>query len=235
MIPKLNDKPKYEITIPSTKKMVRFRPYLVREEKVLLTAFESGDKRQGLRAVVDTIVACSEEELDPKSLTMYDVEYLFTKIRAKSAGEVVNFNAKCKHCQLDNPVEIDIDAVEMKIAPQRKKIKITDEITVEVAIPGYLDVLKNEELIYGNNENLRMINSIAESITTFFTPDSRVEASDEKFEDIMEFVESLDEAQFRPLADFVNTGPTMIYRFGFDCLDCGKHSDYEVKDARTFF
>ena len=79
-LPKLNDAPRYELTIPSTQKMVRFRPYLVKEEKVLLMAFESGDEKATLRAVLDTIESCVEDTINRNKLTTFDVEYMFTQI-----------------------------------------------------------------------------------------------------------------------------------------------------------
>ena len=89
-LPQLNEVPKYNITIPSTGKKVRFRPYLVKEEKILLMAVESGDNTMALEAVVDTIEACIVDKIDTSRLTTFDVEYLFTQIRAKSSGESVN-------------------------------------------------------------------------------------------------------------------------------------------------
>jgi len=79
VLPKLNDSPKFNVTIPSTNTKVRFRPYLVKEEKVLLMAVESGDPQAALAAVIDTLEACIEEKIDTKRLTTFDVEYLLLK------------------------------------------------------------------------------------------------------------------------------------------------------------
>jgi len=86
-LPKLNDAPKYEIVVPSTGQKVRYRPYLVKEEKILMLAMESQDQRSALSAIVDTIGSCVQDDLDTKNLTTFDVEYLFTQIRSKSVGE----------------------------------------------------------------------------------------------------------------------------------------------------
>ena len=95
-LPKLNDVPKFNITIPSTGKKVRFRPYLVKEEKVLLMAVESGDTGAAIDAMVDTIESCITEKINVSELTTFDVEYLFTQIRSKSSGESVKLGLKCK-------------------------------------------------------------------------------------------------------------------------------------------
>ena len=89
-LPKLNESIKYEIVIPSTKRTVTYRPYLVKEEKILLQAFEAKDEKTAMRAMVDTVIACVYDTLNPKSLTTFDVEYLFSQIRAKSVGETLS-------------------------------------------------------------------------------------------------------------------------------------------------
>ena len=86
-LPKLNDMPKYSVTIPSLKQEVRVRPFVVKEEKILLIAMESKDPKQIAHAIIDTIRSCVEDEFDTNKLTSYDVEYLFTQIRGKSVGE----------------------------------------------------------------------------------------------------------------------------------------------------
>ena len=91
-LPKLNDQPKYDIVVPSSQTKVRYRPYLVKEEKVLMLAMESKDSKKALGAIVDTIGACVQDELDTSTLTTFDVEYLFTQIRSKSVGETSEIN-----------------------------------------------------------------------------------------------------------------------------------------------
>jgi len=86
-LPTVNEVPKYSLTIPSTKQEVRYRPFLVKEQKVLLIALESQDDKQILSSIVDTIKSCVVDPIDPLALATFDVEYIFTRIRAKSAGE----------------------------------------------------------------------------------------------------------------------------------------------------
>ena len=108
-LPKLNDKPKYEMKIPSTKEEVRFRPFLVKEEKVLMIAMESEDTRQILNAVVDTLDACIEGGVNKTKLTTFDVEYMFTKLRSKSVGEVATLAIECSHCNTKNEVTANLE------------------------------------------------------------------------------------------------------------------------------
>ena len=94
-LPKLNDNPKYELVIPSTNQKVRYRPYLVKEEKVMLMAMESQDKQAMMNSIVDTIVACVDDDIDRKKLAMFDVEYMFLQMRSKSVGETSKSGIKC--------------------------------------------------------------------------------------------------------------------------------------------
>ena len=94
-LPKLNDTPKYSMTIPSTGQEVRFRPFLVKEEKVMLIALESEDQKQQLNSIVDTLKACIEDEVNFNTLTTFDVELMFNKLRAKSVGETAKIGLKC--------------------------------------------------------------------------------------------------------------------------------------------
>ena len=112
-LPKLNDTPKYSVKIPSTQKTVRFRPFLVKEEKVLLLAMESDDTKDIVLAILDTISACVADNIDVKKLTTYDVEYLFTQIRAKSVGETTSVSIECESCKEKNQVTVDINSIQV--------------------------------------------------------------------------------------------------------------------------
>ena len=131
-LPKLNDMPKYSVTIPSSKQEVRIRPFVVKEEKILLIAMESQDPKQIANAILDTIVSCTEEQIDANSLTSYDVEYLFLQIRGKSVGEKSNVILKCMECGHDNEVTIDLGDIKIEGNIPDKKIKITDQISLEM-------------------------------------------------------------------------------------------------------
>jgi len=93
-LPKLNT-PTYELDVPSTGKTISYRPYLVREEKILMLAMESNDERQMIRAIRDVISACTNGELDMSRIAMSDMEYIFTQLRSKSVGETVQIGMKC--------------------------------------------------------------------------------------------------------------------------------------------
>jgi len=115
--------PKYSTTIPSSGKVVEFRPFLVKEEKVLLIAQESDDPSSTVNAISDVITACTFEKVDVNKLTSYDLEFLFLQLRSKSVGEIVDLQIKCSSCNKDNPVKINLDKVEVNIPKRKSTIK----------------------------------------------------------------------------------------------------------------
>ena len=146
-LPKLNDKPKYELTVPSTGTKIRFRPYLVKEEKILMLAMESEDKKATVNAIVDTIMACVDgDEIDENKLTSFDVEYMFLNIRAKSVGEVSKLRVLCQDDgKTYANVEIDLNEIQVTVNDEHtNKIELTDEMGVIMKYPSIDSFSKNE-------------------------------------------------------------------------------------------
>ena len=129
MLPKLNDVPGYDDIIPSTGQKIKFRPYLVKEEKILLLAMESQDTKTALNAIADTVVSCIHEDIDRRSLTVFDIEYLFLRIRSKSVGERSNLNLKCSECGAYNEFTLNLEDIKLDIPKTNFKIKLTDQIS----------------------------------------------------------------------------------------------------------
>ena len=147
-LPKLNDTPLYDITIPSINLKTRFRPYLVKEEKVLLIALESEDEKQITKVIIDLIKACISEPIDEKKLTTFDMEYLFTQIRAKSVGETAKVILLCQSdtCQTSNEVSVPIAKAGVDLADGLdKNIDLTDDISIEMKYLSYYDILNAKE------------------------------------------------------------------------------------------
>jgi hypothetical protein len=124
-LPKL-DSPTYELSVPSTGAKIPYRPYLVKEEKILMMAMESNNTNQMMTAVKDVIRSCTSESVDVDTLAMFDIEYIFTQLRAKSVGETATIKVKCEECETSNEVDVDLQEVRVDI-PQSdtKVIKLT--------------------------------------------------------------------------------------------------------------
>ena len=129
--------PTYELTLPSTDQKVKYRPFLVKEYKILLTALES-DGTEIQRIVTDLVDVCTFNKLDVKTLPNFDIEYLFLNIRAKSIGEMTSLNLKCNNCENEITFELDITKAEVKRNPEHTtKIFITDTIGLEMRYPKF--------------------------------------------------------------------------------------------------
>ena len=172
MIPTLNDKPQYEMMIPSTKTEVKFRPYLVKEEKVLMMAFESQDQKAALNAIVDTVKACVSEEINTEELKLYDVEYMFTKIRAKSVGENVKLVFTCSNCQTENTESVNIDSISVVGDPKENVIDINDDISVEMMYPEYAKMIRNDKIVEPSSEVTTTLELVTDCICLLYTSPS---------------------------------------------------------------
>ncbi len=235
MIPRLNDKPKYEMTVPSTGQEVKFRPYLVKEEKVLMMAFESNDQTASLNAVADTIKACTES-VDIQNLKLYDVEYMFTKIRAKSVGEVVNLQISCKKCEHKNPAAINIDNIEVnKPEVDTNIIELSDTISVEMEWPKYQKMIQNNKIINQSSEVETIIELIADCIVYINTESEKISVKDEPREQLMSFIESMTNDQFGKLREYVEKMPSVEIDHTFKCTQCGEENAVKVRNISDFF
>lgn len=230
-LPKLNESVKYDITVPSTGKPVRYRPYLVKEEKVLMIAFESGDQKQTLGAIVDTLKACIDEELDVNTLTTFDIEYLFTQIRSKSVGESADVLLGCSECGHKNERKIDIGGITVNVPDGNTVIELTPAVSVQMKYPSYIDIqgtdLNGDELEVG-------FNLVASCIEAILTEDERVSATDVSHEDIIEFIENMTQDQFKKLGEFLEAMPAMTHTEVFNCANCGHENSVTLKGMQDF-
>lgn len=230
-LPLLNDTPKYELTVPSSKQKIKYRPYLVKEEKILFVANESGDRQQVIRAIADTIRACTNDAVNVNQLTTFDLEYIFIKIRAKSVGEKITLYLPCgeEHCKQRNEVEINLDEIDCPILEQEKVIKLNDDISVEMRYPNYNQVDNSDD------EQEIAFNIVASCLAAVLTKEERIEIDDEDPSEVKRFLDSLTNEQFKKIGEFVRNLPQIKYDIKFDCTSCGEHNTIEVKGMQNFF
>lgn len=233
-LPVLNVSPKYELTVPSTKKKVKFRPFLVKEQKVLLIAYESQDKKQILQAIIDTIKACVEG-LENDELATFDVDYLFTQIRAKSVGEKVNVEIACEHCGILNPVEINLEDVKIEVEESSKVVKINDEISLKLKYPNYSQFLANQNFFEATSQSEMLMEIVYSCIESIMTEEENIRVIDEPREEIEKFVESLSSKQFEEISAFVQAMPQLKHQVDINCSSCGKESIRILEGIDDFF
>ena len=219
-LPKLNT-PSYELEIPSTDEKVKFRPFLVKEEKILMIAMESQDQKQIVQAVKDIVSACTYNKLDIDDMPMFDVEYVFLQIRAKSVGEVSKLKILCPDDgKTYAPVTVDLTKVEVQVDEgHTNKIELTKDTGLIMTYPTFktMDSLGDTKL---KSEN--MLDVISSCILQIYENKGEkvYEAKDQTKAELIEFLEQLNSTQFTEVRKFFDTMPKL------------KH-DVKVKNPKT--
>ena len=232
-LPKLNATPKHEMVIPSTGKTVMFRPYLVKEEKILMMAFEAKDDKAAMQAMLDTIDACVDGDYVKNKLTTFDIEYMFTQIRGKSVGESIDVNVKCTECQTENQMNIILTDIKVDVPEIDKIIPLTDTISLEVQYPPFKTFVDNYN--QQKNETEMSFILIQECIAAVINGDERIVLKDVPKKDVEDFIDSLNSNQLKTLGDFVATIPSMKKDVSFDCTNCNHHNEITLSGISDFF
>ena len=234
-LPKLGY-PTYELELPSNGKTVKYRPFLVKEEKVLLMALESQDEKQVTSAVKDLIKNCVISRIKVDSLPSFDLEYMFLKIRAASIGEVINLTVTCLD---DNETkveaEININEIEVfKPEGHNSKIMFDDKTGIVMKYPSMKQFIEREFLQkdMGTEE---VYGFIAESIDQIFTEDEVFDSSTTTKKEFRTFVENLTTKQFEKIQQFYITCPRLSHTFKVTNPKTGKESEYTIEGLQSFF
>lgn len=226
-LPRLNDTPQYTITIPSTGEEVKFRPYLVKEEKVLLLASETQDIAQILNSIQQTISACVENDINIESLSTFDLEYMFMKIRSKSVGEKVEMVIPCPECETPVPFNFDIDEIAVDETDFDRKVQLTDSISLDLRWPSYSKIDLNDDDV-----GFQLIISCIEAVCT---EEERILIDDEPEESITEFLDNLTSEQFKKIAVVVEKLPKVYFVVEETCRNCNTHVDQRIEGLQNFF
>lgn len=233
-LPKLNDSPQYELTIPSMGKTVKFRPFLVKEEKVMMMAMESENQKDILNTIVNTIDACVSDSLDSSKLTTFDVEFMFLKIRAKSVGETSKLGFKCKECEHPNDISINIDTIEIELPQVENVIKLNDSVQVELSWPSFHRVVK-DNIVDASTSVDQIFGLIRSCIVSISTNEERFAAADHSREELDAFIESMNGDQFAKLRNYVEKMPRLTHDVEFDCEKCAHHNNVTIEGMQNFF
>ena len=231
-LPKINEVPKYFLEIPSTDEKVAYRPFLTKEQKILLIAMESQDQNNILNSITDIIQACMISDINIKQLTTFDVEYIFTQIRAKSVGENSKIGMTCTECQETN--ELNINLAEIKVNKENipsNIIKLNDTYTLKLKYPNYLFTLKATADSFTEN----MLYLISGCLDTLNTEEEQIAFKDETDADIMDFIDSLTTVQFEEIVIFVNAIPKLEHKVEFVCTKCQHENHGTLRGINDFF
>jgi hypothetical protein len=242
MLPKI-DVPIYDLKLISNGKKVRFRPFTVKEEKLFLMAVESNDSDSAMNTIKQVLNNCVIDELNLESLPIFDLEYLFIHLRAKSIGEEVKLRYRCnnqvqKEDRVDscgNSVEMNFNLLEIqptKNESHTNKIELENNLGVVFKYPSFETLQKYKE---GNNEIEIIINMIIDCIDYIYDADQIYYAKDSTEEELREFVESLQTKQLEKIKMFFDTMPKLQKKLNFKCNKCGYEEEIEVEGIQNFF
>ena len=227
-LPKLNT-PVYEAILPSTDKVIKFRPFLVKEEKVLLTAMEDGSQTALMNAIKTILKNCVQGNLDVERLPLFDIEYLFLKLRSKSIGEISEIGLKCTdtECGGINQISINMDEIGVnKPEGHNRKIMISDEIGVMMSYP----VMETSGIT--EEDGMAIVKDCIEMI---FTEEETHERDSFTSKELDEFIDSMDSKQFAMIKEFFDTMPKLQHTINYKCEKCGEDKETTLQGLDSFF
>jgi hypothetical protein len=234
-LPKLNT-PTYELEVPSTDEKISYRPFLVKEEKILLMAMESGKNEDIIQAVKDIVSECTFNKLNLGTLPMFDIEYIFLNIRAKSVGEVSKLNILCPDDKKTyTNVEVDLSKVQVQVGDNHtNKIELTDDMGMIMTYPT-IDSFSATGLQTINAKN--MLEVIGSCVLQIYEQKGEkvYEAKDQTKKELNEFIESMNTKQFKQVQAFFDTMPKLKHEITVKNPKTKKESKITLQGLNDFF
>ena len=227
--------PQYSLIVPSTDEEITFRPFLVKEEKILLIAQETGDDEASYRAVRNIIENCVTEPIDLDRMPLFDMEYIFLNLRAKSVGEVAQLKVKCPD---DNKtmVDIEVDLTQVQVHMEEghnARIQLTDDIGILMAYPslGTVGAMQNHK----KGQADALFEMICNCLYQVWQGEEVHDAMDYSLKDKMTFVDSLNHQQFEKIQKFFETMPTLRHEIEITNPKTKKKSTVTLEGMNSFF
>ena len=236
-LPKIST-PTYELELPSTEQSINYRPFLVKEEKLLVIALESEDTKQITTAIKTVIKNCIlTKDIKVENLPTFDIEFLFLNIRGKSVGEQVDVNIICPDDNETNvSVSIDLDDIKvLKNEDHTNKIKVDPTIMMEMKYPSLEQFIKNNFDFNNQNAMDQSFELIASCIDKIYTKDEVWSTSDVTKKELTEFLESMNSSQFKDIEKFFETMPKLSHKIQIKNPKTGVESEVVLEGLASFF
>jgi hypothetical protein len=236
-LPKIST-PIYELEIPSLKKKIRYRPFLVKEEKILIIALESEDSKAIANAVKNVISNCIlSKGIKVDDLSTFDIEYLFLNIRGKSVGESVDVLITCPDDETTQvPVSINLDEINVEENPKHSRdIKLDDTLTLRMRYPSMTEFIKNN---FDSGDSVSVDDTfdlIVSCIDQIYSEEESWTASDSTKKELLEFVEQLSSKQFKEVEKFFDTMPKLSHTIKVKNPKTGVESEVVLEGLSAFF
>jgi hypothetical protein len=229
--------PTYELIIPSTKKTIKYRPFLVKEEKILIIAQESEDSKQISNAVKTVISNCIlSRGIKVEQLATFDIEYIFLNIRGKSVGETVEVLITCPDDgKTKVPVTINLEEIEVNINDSHSKdIKLDDTLTLRMRYPSMDEFIKTN-FIDGGMSVDDTFDLICSCIDQVYNEEESWAASECTKKELIEFIEQLSSTQFKQVENFFQTMPKLSHKLKIKNPNTGVENEVVLEGLTSFF
>jgi len=230
--------PTYELELPSSGQLIKYRPFLVKEEKLLVLALESEDTKQITNAIKTVIKNCIEtKNVKVETLPTFDIEYLFLNIRAKSVGEEIEVNIVCPDDEETTvPVKIDVDDIKVeKNSEHDKKIKVDDSIMMEMKYPSLDQFIKNNFDFAQQNSVDQSFDLIASCIDKIYTEEEVWATADLSKKELVDFLEQMNSFQFKQIEKFFETMPKLSHKINVKNPNTEVESEVVLEGLSSFF
>ena len=228
------DLPTYELVVPSTKKKIKFRPFLVKEEKILLMALETNDEKNIRESIYELLKSCITTRIKLENLATFDLEYIFLNIRAVSVGEIVQMNITCQDDE-KTQVTYNLNLTEAEVIfPEghTNKIMLTDTLGVMMKYPSFDGFVESQ---FTEDKEFDVIKVVAESIDQIFQGEEVFDESTTSKKEFVQFVESLTSPQLEKIQEFFETSPRLEHKFKITNPNTGVESEYTLRGLQNFF
>ena len=239
-LPKINT-PTYELTLPSNKKKIRYRPFLVREEKILVLAMESNDQKQITDAIVQIIGDCLiTKNIDVTKLPTFDIEYLFLNVRSKSVGETVEVNITCPD-DGKTTVETSINIDDIKVVKNKDHkliIQLDDKYSMKLKYPTLDQFVENNfdfEMAEVKESVSVAMSMLSTCIDMIYDQEESWDASESTKEELDEFIDQLNTKQFQEVEQFFRTMPKLTHKLKVKNPQTGVESEVVLEGLASFF
>ena len=235
-LPKL-DTPTYELKIPSTGQMLKYRPFLVKEEKILLVAQESGKTEDIARATIQIINACTFDKIDANKIPMFDAEYILLQLRAKSIGEKTKMKLLCQD-DMKTFVETEIDLTEIEVLMEpghTNKIILDEEKNLGIVFGYPTYELATQGVDMSGTDVDAIFKMLTSCVDHIFEGETIYNSKDMKKEDLIEFIDSMKTSQFEKVQKFFETMPKLAREYTMTNPNTGVKSSVILKGLNDFF
>lgn len=236
----LNNTPVYSLVVPSLKKTVKYRPFLVKDQKALMLAQQSEDQKVMVDTLKTVIASCVTDPLDIDSLAMFDLEYIFTQLRAKSVGESVELIMSCDedHGEQNKlaKVKVSVDLSQIQVESKddhSKKLSLWGDVGVVMKYPS-VDIIKKFQNV-SESDTDSVFNIISQSIEYIYDGGEVYHSKDQTKEEMLEFLNNLTTDQFSKIQKFFETMPKLTYDINYSCPVCGKAHHVRLEGMDSFF